>query len=126
MMRIVYDIDGTIDLELWSAWSHRPDGRFFVNPSVNPSKVKYIVTGRPEHHREYTLRILKQMGITPKVLFMNALGILDQEYVMKMKAAYLNILLADVYVDDDIIWKFKFHKYWDGIIIDSTELGRYV
>ena len=101
-------------------------GRRFMNPSINPSKVKYIITGRPEKYRKYTMNVLKQMGIIPKVMFMNPLGILDQPYVFKMKAAYLNILNADVYVDDDPIWKFKFRKFWDGIIIDSTELGRYV
>jgi len=72
------------------------------------------------------MKHLEELGITPKVLFMNPLGLLDFEYMMMMKANYLRILLADIYVDDDPTWKFKMHKYWGGIVIDSTELGRYV
>jgi len=66
------------------------------------------------------------MGIYPKVLLMNPLGITEPKYLMKLKAACLNILLADVYVDDDYMWKVHFHKYWNGIVCDSTEVGRYV
>ena len=85
-----------------------------------------MITGRPESKRELTMKHLEELGITPKVLFMNPLGLLDFEYMMMMKANYLRILLADIYVDDDPTWKFKMHKYWGGIVIDSTELGRYV
>jgi hypothetical protein len=124
--RIVYDFDGTIDLNPWGAWTHIPTGCRVLNPGINPDKVKYVVTGRPESKRELTVKHLEEVGVYPKVLFMNPLGILDQDYMMMMKAAYLNILKAHVYVDDDPLWKFNFPKYWDGIICDSTELGRYL
>jgi len=88
--------------------------------------VKYVITGRPESKWELTMQHLTELGVTHKVLFMNPLGILDFEYIMMMKANYLRILKAGIYVDDDPIWKFQFHKYWDGIVIDSTELGKYV
>ena len=124
--RIVYDIDGTVDLNLWGTWTHIPTGKRLLNPGVNPEKIKYVITGRPESKRELTLNHLVELGVTPKILFMNPLGILDPSYMMMMKASYLNILKADVYVDDDPIWKFQMHKYWNGIVIDSTELGKYV
>lgn len=125
-LRICFDIDGTIDLNLWGTWTHLPTGRRLLNPGINPAKVKYVITGRPESKRELTMQHLTELGVTPKVLFMNPLGILDFEYIMMMKACYLRILKADIYVDDDVTWKFKMHKYWDGLVIESSELGRYV
>ncbi|MFA5306040.1 MAG: hypothetical protein WC365_01185 [Candidatus Babeliales bacterium] len=125
-MRIVYDIDGTVDLNLWGAWTHQPTGRRFLNPCVNPVKVKYVITGRPETRRELTLAHLKELGVTPKVLLMNPLGITEPKYLYMMKANYLRVLLADVYVDDDPMWTKNLPKYWDGIVCNTTELGRYV
>lgn len=124
--RIVYDIDGTLDLNLWGAWSHLATGKRFLNPNINPNRVKYIITGRPEIRRELTVTHLNEMGIAPKVLFMNPLGILDFDYIVRMKAAYLSILKADVYVDDDPLWLNKLSNHWDGILCDSTQVGRYL
>jgi len=124
--RICFDIDGTLDLNLWGTWTHQPTGSRLLNPGVNPDKVKYVITGRPESKRELTMQHLTELGVKPKVLFMNPLGILDFDYIMMMKACYLRILKADIYVDDDVTWKFKMHKYWDGLVIESSELGRYV
>lgn len=124
--RIVYDIDGTVDLQLWSTWDHQPRGKRILNPCINPTRVKYIITGRHEIHRQYTLDGLKGLGITPKVLLMNPLGIMDFDYLLKMKAAYLSILKADVYVDDDPIWAMQLPKHWKGIVCDSTMIGRYL
>lgn len=124
--RIVYDIDGTVDLNLWGTWTHVATGRRFLNPNINPDRVKYVITGRPESKRDITVAHLNELGVKPKVLFMNPLGILDFNYIVQMKAAYLSLLLADVYVDDDPLWALHLPKYWDGIICDSTMVGRYI
>lgn len=124
--KIIYDIDGTIDLQVWSVWDHKDRGKVFLNPNINPDRVKFIVTGRFESYRKRTLEHLDMLGIHPKILCMNVLNRLDPDYLYRMKAAYLNILEAHVYVDDDPRFKIYMPKYWDGIVIDSTELGRYI
>lgn len=124
--KIVYDIDGTCDLGVWSVWDHVDRDKVFLNPNINPNKVKYIITGRFEEMRSRTLEHLDMMGIRPKIMCMNVLRITDPDYMYKMKAAYLNILRAHIYVDDDPRFKFFIPKYWDGIVIDSTELGAYL
>lgn len=124
--RIIYDVDGTIDLGVWSVWDHVDRNRVFLNPNINPHKVKFIVTGRFEEMRSRTLEYLTMMNIHPKIMCMNVLRITNPEYMYEMKANYLRILKADVYVDDDPRFKFFMPKYWDGIVIDSTELGAYL
>lgn len=124
--RIVYDIDGTIDLQVWSVYDHIDRGRVFLNPNVNPHKVKYIVTGRFEEMRARTLEHLDMLGVHPKILCMNVMRITDPKYIYEMKANYLRILKADIYVDDDARFKLFMPKYWDGLVIDSTELGAYI
>lgn len=124
--KIVWDIDGTIDLGVWSTYDHIDRNKVFLNPNVNPSKVKYIITGRFEEMRERTMEHLKMMGVTPKIMFMNVLRRTDPDYLYRMKAGYLNVLCADIYVDDDPRFKIFMPKYWDGVVIDSTELGAYL
>ena len=108
--KIVYDIDGTIDLGVWSTWDHVDRGKVFLNPNINPDRVKFIITGRFESFRKRTLEHLDMMGVHPKIMCMNLTQRLDPDYLYRMKAAYLNILDAHVYVDDDPRFKIFMPK----------------
>lgn len=111
---------------MWSCYDHIDRGKVFLNPNINPNKVKWVITGRYEAMRQRTLEHLDMLGIKPYVLCMNPILNYDAKYIYKMKAHYLDMLDIKIYVDDDPRWKLFLPKLWDGIVIDSTEVGRYV
>jgi hypothetical protein len=124
--KVAFDLDGTLDLGVWSCWDHIDRSMLFLNPNINPNKVKWVITGRHESMRWRTLEHLAMLGIKPFVLCMNPILNYEPQHIYKMKAHYLMMLDIGVYVDDDPRFKIFMPKYWDGIVIDSTELGRYV
>jgi len=124
--KIAFDIDGTVDLGIWSSYDHVDRNMVFLNPNINPKKVKWVITGRVESMRQRTLEHLDMMGIKPYVLCMNPILNYEPNYLYRMKAKYLEMLDISIYVDDDPRFKIFMPKYWDGLVIDSTELGRYI
>lgn len=124
--KVCYDIDGTLDLGVWSCYDHIDKNKVFLNPNINPHKVKWIITGRWEMMRSRTLEHLEMLDVRPYVLCMNPILNYEPNYLYRMKAKYLEMLDIDVYVDDDPRFKLFMPTYWDGIVVDSTELGAYV
>jgi hypothetical protein len=119
-------VDGTLDLGVWSCYDHIDRGLLFLNPNINPKKVKWVITGRCEAMRSRTLEHLKMINVEPFVLCMNPILNYEADYLYKMKAKYLEMLDIKIYVDDDPRFKLFMPKFWDGLVIDSTELGRYL
>ena len=125
-VKVAFDLDGTLDLGVWGSYDHIDRDKVFLNPNINPHKVKWVITGRVESMRERTLEHLKMMNVEPFALCMNPILNYEPEYLYRMKAKYLEMLDIKVYVDEDPRFKIFMPKYWDGIVIDSTELGAYV